>query len=266
MPAAIFRWPKWTPRPRSPKTGCSAGRASSRSIPASARRRRRPGCSRGRRRRHPVRVRRLARAQVGEPDPRRSARRHGRHSRRRCRGARAGSRSADRQADPDQAFGGRSRRARRQGARGGGAHRQGARRHRHLRRPAAARRRLGDRGRPRQGGAIRHQPDFGRNGGAACHQRSEADGVPAGRRRQGRRHPAAPAGGPAHAVDARRAPGADRARVGADLELRRPQGEAERRHPQPHRRRAHGGGAGQCRRRRPGRGRAGRRSPRPSPT
>ena len=27
MPAATFRWPKWTPRPRLPKTGCSAGRA-----------------------------------------------------------------------------------------------------------------------------------------------------------------------------------------------------------------------------------------------
>ena len=109
----------------------------------------------------------------------------------------------------------------RQGPRGRGAHCQGARRHRHFRRPAAARRRLGARGRPRQGGAVRHQPDLGRNRGAARDQRAEAHRIPAGRRRRRRRHPAAPAGGPAHAVDARRAAGADRARLGADLELRR---------------------------------------------
>ena len=60
--------------------------------------------------------------------------------------------------------------------------------------------------------------------------------------------------------------GADLARLGADLEFRRAQARADRRHPQPHRRRAHGGRPGQRRRRHPGRGRAGRRSPRPSPT
>ncbi len=58
-----------------------------------------------------------------------------------------------------QAFRRRSGRARQEGEGCRGAHRPGSRRHRHLGRPAAARRRLGHPGRPRQGGAIRRQSD-----------------------------------------------------------------------------------------------------------
>ena len=59
---------------------------------------------------------------------------------------------------------------------------QGAGRHRHLRRPAAARRRLGAEGRPRQGRPLRRSAAIGRRHGAAGHQRGEADRLPPGRR------------------------------------------------------------------------------------
>ena len=70
-------------------------------------------------------------------------------------------------------------------------------------------------------------PIVGRDRGPARHQRAEAQRIPAGRRRRRRRHQAAPARGPAHAVDARRVARGDRAGLGADLEFRRAQGGAD---------------------------------------
>ena len=96
-------------------------------------------------------------------------------------------------------------RARQEGTGCRDPHRPGPRRHRRFGRPAAARRRLGDPGRPRQGGAIRRQSDVGRHRGPARHERAEAQRVQAGRRRRRRRHQAAPARRSADAVDARRA-------------------------------------------------------------
>ena len=83
-----------------------------------------------------------------------------------------------------------------------------ARAARHPRRrrwPAAARHRLATRGRQGRGRQVRREPDDGRHGGPARHQRREGHGVPAERDRQAGRHAGALPRGPAQPRPDRRA-------------------------------------------------------------
>ncbi len=165
-------------------------------------------------RRHPVRVRGLARPQAGQPDPGRPAHGHGQHSRRRHRGARARGRAAHRQADPDPAVRRRSGPA-------------------STTWPQKVAAKLAevpgvidiDNGLPPPGVDWALEVDRARAARYGISPSSvgiavqlitagpEAHRLPAGRRRQRRRHPPAPAAGPAHAVGARRAAHPDRRRA-----------------------------------------------------
>ena len=89
--------------------------------------------------------------------------------------------------------------------------------------------------------------------GAARHQRRQAHRLPPrGRRRRGR-HPDTPAGGSPHLRHPRQPAHRDRRGLGADRQLRGAPSGADHRHPEAHRRPAHGDGGGGHPRRGPGR-------------